>query len=215
MAGLLPGDQVFPQVAINKSGGYLIWQDNVTDGDGLGISARRLSSTLSGTLGVFRVNEQGAGDQQNPKVALLKNGEAVFVWQSGTTAPHIYARFLKPDGTFATGDVPVNTYSQNHQIDPVVASLADGNVVIAWSSFAQDGDLYGVFGQRFSSTGEKIGGEFQVNQFTANNQRSPAVAAFAYGGFLVAWISERFKGTAFNTGPSNLPEPDGSSGLLI
>jgi len=206
MAGLLPGDQVFPQLAVNSSGGYLVWQDNVTDGDALGISARRLNSNLSGTLGVFRVNEQSAGDQQKPKVALLKNGGAAFVWQGGTTAPHIYARFLKADGTFATGDVAVNTYSQNHQVDPVVASLTDGNVVIVWSSFGQDGDLYGVFAQRFSPAGEKLGGEFQVNQSTQNNQRSPALAAFANGGFLVVWISERFKGSAFNTGPSGIPE---------
>jgi hypothetical protein len=215
MAGLLPGDQVFPQVALNTSGGYLVWQDNVTDGDALGISARRINGSLSGTLGVFRVNEQGAGDQQKPKVALLKNGGAVFVWQGGTTAPHIYARFLKPDGTFATGDVLVNTYSQNHQVDPAVASLADGNVVVVWSSFGQDGDLYGVFAQRFSSAGTKMGPEFQVNQFTQNNQRSAVVAGFAGGGFLVAWISEQFKGSAFNTDASGLPAPDGSSGLLI
>ena len=87
MAGLLPGDQVFPQIAISSSGGYLVWQDNVTDGDGLGISALRLNSNLSGTLGVFRVNEQGRGDQQNPKVALLKNGGAVFVWQAERMRP--------------------------------------------------------------------------------------------------------------------------------
>src|SRR6266567_1876869 len=37
IAGLLPGDQVFPQLTLNSSGGYLVWQDNVTDGDGFGI----------------------------------------------------------------------------------------------------------------------------------------------------------------------------------
>ncbi|PYI80754.1 MAG: hypothetical protein DME26_20995, partial [Verrucomicrobia bacterium] len=31
----------------------------------------------------------------------------------------------------------------------------------------------------------------------------------------MVWISERFKTTAFDTGPSGLPEPDGSGGLLI
>src|ERR1051325_4510083 len=110
LAGLLPGDQVNPQLALNSSGGYLVWQDNTTDGDGVGISARRINSSLSGTLGVFRVNEKGAGDQLNPRVAMLKNGGAVFAWQSGASASRIYARFLKPDGTFATGDVLVNTY---------------------------------------------------------------------------------------------------------
>src|SRR6185437_5515574 len=100
IAGSLPGDQVFPQIALGTNGGYLVWQDNVTDGDGLGISARRINSNQAGSFGAFRVNEQGGGDQQFPKVTLLNNGGAVFVWQGGTNATRIYARFLKSDGTF-------------------------------------------------------------------------------------------------------------------
>ena len=54
IAGSLPGDQVFAQVALGTNGGYLVWQDNVTDGDGFGISARRITGNLSGLFGVFR-----------------------------------------------------------------------------------------------------------------------------------------------------------------
>jgi hypothetical protein len=61
----LVGDQTFPQISVRPSGGYIVWQDNYTDGDGLGISARRLDSTLSGSLGVFRVNVQGTNDQKS------------------------------------------------------------------------------------------------------------------------------------------------------
>src|SRR5438477_5456499 len=157
ISGPLPGDQVFPQVAIGTNGGYLVWQDNVTDGDGWGISARRISSNLSGSLGVFRVNELAAGDQENVRVARLKDGGAAFVWQGGAAGfQHVYARFLKGDGTFATGDRLVNTYTNNHQVNPAVAVLADGTVVVTWSSYGQDGDMYGVFAQRFSAVGEKI-----------------------------------------------------------
>src|SRR5207302_3747667 len=74
ITGSLPGDQVFPQAALGTNGGYLVWQDNVTDGDGSGISAQRLNSKLSGQFGVFRVNEQAAGDQQIHKVATINNG---------------------------------------------------------------------------------------------------------------------------------------------
>src|SRR5438094_5203703 len=116
IAGSLPGDQVFPQVALGTNGGYLAWQDNVTDGDGLGISARRINGNLSGLFGVFRVNVQSAGDQENVRLALLKDGGAVFVWQGGASGfQHIYARFLKGEGTFGTLDRLVNTYTNNHQ----------------------------------------------------------------------------------------------------
>src|SRR5438128_6768753 len=192
IAGALPGEQVFPQISIDSTGGYLVWQDNVTDGDGLGISARRINSNLSGSFGVFRVNERGAGDQQLPRVSLLNKGGAVFVWQSGSSGTEdIYARFLGPDGTLLTGDVQVNTYTKAQQITPVVAALADGSAVIAWSSYGQDGSMLGVFAQRFSSAGEKLGGEFRVNQFASYNQRSPAVSALDNDNFVVVWVSEQ------------------------
>ena len=96
--GSLPGDQVWPDVAATPAGGFVVWQDNITDGSGWGVSARRLDSTLSGTLSTFRVNVQGTNDQENPRVAMLKNGGAVFVWQGGLKGyQHIYARFLDPD----------------------------------------------------------------------------------------------------------------------
>jgi len=77
--GSLPGDQVYPDAAISPPNGVVVWQDNATDGDGWGISARRLDSTLSGTLGTFRVNVIGAGNQENARVALLQKGGAAFV----------------------------------------------------------------------------------------------------------------------------------------
>ena len=55
----------------------------------------QLNGTLSGSGSSFRVNVQGAGDQENPRVTLLPGGGAAFVWQGGTNGfQHIYARFL-------------------------------------------------------------------------------------------------------------------------
>src|ERR1041385_4559972 len=96
IVGNLLGDQVYPDVALNSSGGFVVWQDNATDGSGWGISAQRLDGTLSGTLSTFRVNVVGGDDQENAKVTILKNGGATFVWQGGKEGlnQRIYARFL-------------------------------------------------------------------------------------------------------------------------
>ncbi len=216
VVGSLPGDQVFPQVALNPNGGYIVWQDNATDGDGYGISARKINPTLSGALGVFRVNAAGSGDQAFPQVALLSNGGAVFAWQStvkGST--RVLARFLNPDGTFATSDIPVSNYTGGDQTTPVVASLQDGTAVVVWSSQGQerspDGKpvaygMQGVFAQRFSSNGEKIGPEFQVNSTMTLNQRTPAVAALANGNFVVVWVSEIYRGMRYTQDPSGRSE---------
>lgn len=194
-AGALNGNQVFPAASVNPSGGIVVWQDSAADGDLWGISAQRLNNNFSGTLSTFRVNAVGAGQQEHPRVAMLADGGAVFVWQGGASPRQkIYARFMSASDTFITGDVLVNTYTNYQQVAPAVARLADGNVVIVWASHGQDGSMMGVYGQRFSPAGEKLGGEFQISQTTAYNQRTPAVAALENGGFVVVWVSEAARG---------------------
>ena len=197
VVGSQPGDQVFPDAAISTTGGFVVWQDNATDGSGWGVSARRVDGTLSGTLGVFRVNVQGTNDQENPRVALLKNGGAVFAWQGGREGyQHIFARFLTPTNTFlTTTDLAVSAFSSTNsfQVHPTVAVLNNSNVVMVWSSFNQAGSnsLQDVYAKILSPAGATVSSEFLVNQFTNYNQRTPAVAALKGGGFVVAWVSEQ------------------------
>jgi hypothetical protein len=192
-----PGDQLHPQLAINPQGGYLVWDDNAVDGRGQGIGALALDNNFSAVGSHFRVNQIGAADQEMPRAALLNNGGAVFVWEGGPRgSQHIYARFLGAGGGsnyWIGGDVLVNTFTNHYQINPVVATLTNGNVVIVWSSYDEysSSSMLDIYGQVFSASGGKIGGEFLVNQFTAYNQRTPALAALPNGGFVVAWVSEQ------------------------
>ena len=208
----LPGDQVFPDAAVTTNGGFVVWQDNITDGDGWGVSAMQLNGTGSS----FRVNVQGAGDQQNPRVALLQNGGAVFVWQGGQPSQqHIYAQFLSSSCTFlTTTDVVVSMPTNNFQINPAVATLTNGNVVIVWGSFdeAAPGSMQDVYGRIFSPAGTPVTGEILINQYNptnnpdyAFNQRTPTVAALANGGFVVAWVSEQQNAVAATNATDEAP----------
>jgi hypothetical protein len=198
--GALPGDQMFPDVALSTNGGYVVWQDNATDGDGWGISARRLDSTLSGTLSTFRVNATGSNDQENARVTLLKNGGAVFVWQGGKESyQHIFARYLTPSNTWlTTTDLVVSAFTNNFQVNPAIATLNNSNIVVVWSSFnqASTNSLLDVYAKILSPSGATVKAEYLVNQFTNWNQRTPAVAALKNGGFVVAWVSEQQRSTA-------------------
>ncbi len=194
IAGVLPGEQVHPQLAIGPSGGYLVWEDNITDGYGLGVSALRLDSTLSGAFAPFRVNATAAADQERPVVTLLKDGGAAFVWLGGRQAfQHIYARFMGANNTWLTSDILVNSTTNKGQWNPAVATLANGNIVVVYSSVnqANTNAMQDIYAQILSPTGQKVGAEFAVNQFVAFNQRAPSVAALAAGGFVVTWISEQ------------------------
>jgi hypothetical protein len=170
---ILPGDQVHPRAALGDDGGYLVWQDNATDEDGTGISAVRIGPGLTPGLDPFRVNADGAGDQEKPAVALLDGGGAIFVWQSGNS---IRARVLNADGIFTTADdIIVSTHNSTRKVDPAVAPLNGGGALVLWGSYGQDDadnaeafggyrHLQGVFGQALDAQGRKVGSEFQVNQ---------------------------------------------------
>ena len=209
IVGSLLGDQISSSVAVNTNGGFVVWQDNITDGTGWGVSAMQLNSTLSGSGSSFRVNVLGTNDQENPRVALLHGGGAVFVWQGGVEGlnQHIYARFLSSGGTWlTTNDVAVNTFTDNFQSNPDVATLTNGNIIVVWGSFDEvnSNSLQDVYGRIFSPTGVPVTGEFLINQFTSYNQRTPTVAALANGGFVVAWVSEQERTVA---APSSFQTP--------
>ncbi len=214
--GNLAGDQVYPDVAVSQNGGFVVWQDNITDGSGWGISARQVNSTLSGTLSTFRVNVTGANDQENPRVALLKNGGAAFVWQGGLEGyQHIYARFLNTYNTFlTTTDLPVSQFTNNFQINPAIATLNNSNVVIVWASYdqASPASMQDVYAKILSPAGATISNEFLINQFTSYNQRSPSVAAVSNGGFVVTWVSEQERVSA-STVDSSLYSSGGAAGV--
>lgn len=208
IGGARPGDQVLPQLSLSSLGGFVVWQDNFTDGDGLGISAVRITGDGLPSPSAFRINENSAGDQENVQIAMLNDGGAAVAWQGGALGfQDIYIRFIKSDGTFATGDIRVNSYVDQSQQQPSIAVLPNGNVVVVWGSQGQDGHLQGVFGQILDSAGNKVGEEFQVNESTQYNQRTPAVAALSNGRFVVTWVSEKSRGiTTDAIAPSGVPQ---------
>ncbi len=194
VTGTLPGEQVYPHVSLKPSGGYVVWRDNITDGDGYGISARKVDSTMSPSLSVFRVNQNAAFDQDRPVVTMLNDGGAAFVWQGGKQGfQHIYARFLSAQGLWVTGDLRVNAATNAHQLETTATTLTNGNVVVAWSSFNQvsGNSLRDVYFQILTPAGVKVGTETLANQVTAYNQRAAAAAALSDGRFVLVWVSEQ------------------------
>jgi hypothetical protein len=194
LPGTLPGDQAHPHVSVNAKGGFLVWQDNATDGDGTGIRALGLDSSFSPVQAPFRVNYDARNDQESPQVALLSGGGAAFFWKGGPLgAQRLYARFLSESNTWLTGDVLISSSSNHVKTPPSLAPLANGNLLVVWASSNQRGtdSMQDVYAQILAPSGQKTTPAFAVNQFTAYNQRNPTAAALPNGGFVIAWISER------------------------
>ena len=190
----MPRDQVLPHLSLGADGGYIVTQDPSVDGNGSGIRARRIYSDLSAFRSSFLVNSITAGDQQHARVAVFPEGGAVFAWQSSTgTGNRIYVRFLSPGGTFTGAEFPASETAVSHQSDAALAVLKDGSLVVVWSEDRRDGNMQGIFAQRFTSAGTRIASTFQINTVTYLNQRTPTIAALSDGGFVVAWVSDEFR----------------------
>ena len=67
---------------------------------------------------------------------------------------------------------------------------------MTWTSTApQEGSGYGVFAQRFNSSGTKVGAEFQVNTTTSTHQLHSNPTALSGGGFVITWASNSQDGS--------------------
>ena len=104
-------------------------------------------------------------------------------------------------GTFAN-DTQANTYTTSYQYNPAITTLSNGNYVVVWQSNGQgksSTNYNGIYGQLFSSTGTKVGGEFVIsNNSTTTDEQTPAVTALNAGRFAVAYTTN--KGTYTDAG---------------
>jgi len=145
----------------------------------------------------FVVNTQTSGWQESlgdlaETVTGLAGGRFAVVWSDGSgqdgSGWGVFARVYEADGTAVNGaQILVNTTTAGAQNYASVGALGDGGFVVSW--VGSDGDMGGIFAQRFDAGGNAVGGEFAVNSFTAADQFAPKVSALSDGGFVIAWMS--------------------------
>ncbi|MCB1449466.1 MAG: cadherin domain-containing protein, partial [Nitratireductor sp.] len=197
--------QFYSAVAALADGGFLVtWtsfgQNNSYDIFGMRYDAAGNEvtppSSLLGTGGAlgneFLINSAVTSSQESPSVTALADGGFVVTWASSTGDGDgwgIFGQRFDASGEKTGAEFLVNTYVTNTQFYSSVAALADGGFVVTWSSNGQDGDNWGIFGQRFDASGTAIGFEIPVNNYTTGEQNFSSVTALADGGFVVTWSS--------------------------
>ena len=188
----IPGNQGRPSVASDAAGNFVVvWQSYQQDGSFYGVFGQRYASTGAPLGGEFRVNTLVPGFQWHAKVASDAAGNFVVAWDTSLGTFDLLAQRFAATGAPLGGEFRVNTDTTNFVVLPSVTADAAGNFVIVWQDgpTSPDGSGYGVFGQRYASTGAPLGGEFRVNTYTTHNQRFPSVAADSTGRFVVVWES--------------------------
>ncbi|KKL90322.1 hypothetical protein LCGC14_1905840 [marine sediment metagenome] len=187
-------DQDSPSVASLTNGQFVVtWDSLGQDGDGWGIYGQIFNADGTKSGSEFQVNTYTANFQDSSSIASLNNDKFVVTWKSlgqdGSGYYGIYGQIFNADGTKSGSEFQINTYVTDRQINPAIASLTNGQFVVAWESDGQDGDAWGVYGQVFNADGTKNGSEFPVNTYTTNDQSKPSVASLGNGQFVVTWDS--------------------------
>ena len=185
--------QNYPAVAMDGDGDFVVvWQSNGPDGYGQGIFGQRFDSTGLGLGGEFQVNSYTIAYQERPAVAMADDGDFVVVWhgeeQDGSNRGIFGQRFAAA-GAALGAEFQVNSFTPNTQLTASVAMDGDGDFVVVWTSYYQDGSSTGVFAQRFDSSGTALGVELRANSHTIGGQRRPSVSMDDAGDFVVVWNS--------------------------
>ncbi|MBL4666345.1 MAG: hypothetical protein JKY04_03125, partial [Sneathiella sp.] len=159
----------------------------------------------TGTLidtGEFKANTYTHYIQQSTITADLADGGFIVVWESylhpgDSNANGVYAQRYNAQGIAQGSEFQVNTYITKWQEHPSAAGLNNGDFVITWQSYQQEGSSngHGIYGQRYTAQGVTIGSEFHINTYIGGDQRESQVTRLNDGGFIVTWHSDNQDGS--------------------
>ena len=195
-------------VSPDGAGGFVVvWYSDGsfgTDTDNTSIQGQRFSSGGVPMGGEFQINTYTTNFQAFPRVSPDGAGGFVVVWTSDgsygtdTNLDGVLGQRFDGSGAPVGGEFQVNTYTTHDQGNVLVGPDGAGGFVVVWTSIGSSGtdtDGSSVQGQRFSSTGTPVGGEFQVNSYTVDSQLLAGLGSDGAGGFVVVWTSDGSSGT--------------------
>jgi len=141
-------------VSLTPDGFVVAWPANDYYGY-KSIFARRFDSGATPLAADFRVDTSDRYPEY-ARVDADARGRFVVAWTDayygGESQYGIWGRAFEPDGTPDGGQFHANTFTSGMQgnLGPGLAVAPNGDFVIVWDSEDQDGDGYGIFGQRFT-----------------------------------------------------------------
>jgi hypothetical protein len=141
---------------------------------------------------IFQANTQSFDSQVQPTIGTLLDGSFVVTWTSRDQDGSdwgIFGKIFDSTGLPISDEFQINSYWENMQYGGDVAVLSNGDFVVTWSSRSQDGDGWGIYRQRFDSSGERVGGEGLVNTTISGDQIYPSITDLDTGGYIIMWNS--------------------------
>jgi hypothetical protein len=176
-------------LSMDAGGNFVVVWRSADGVGGPGLFGQRFDASGARRGSEFRINSPGASGH-SPAVGVDADGDFVVAWESGGqdgSGLGVFARRYDDGGSPQGAEFRVNTYTTDYQWLASVDSDAFGNFLVVWSSRTQDGNLGGIFAQRFDASGAPRGSEFRVNSATLGDQSYPAAAMDPVGNMTVVW----------------------------
>lgn len=181
-----------PAIGVATGGNFLVaWSERYGyDGEQMGIFGRVHAASGAPLGPEFQVNQIWQASQWRPLISPTPAGGFVVAWSGGWDGD-AFVRVLSSTGAPLTGDVRVNQFANDAQVDPAVAVAPDGTILVAFVDFSSHGNVgsgLNLWGRRFAADGTPLGDEFPLpGTFVNGDQRIPRVAVDAAGRFTVVW----------------------------
>lgn len=190
----------------------IVWQDaSKTGGDASGTAIRAQILRADGTRegGEILINTVTFGDQIQPAVTLLTNGDFVVAWtvtqatSGDANGAAVKAQVFSNTGTPLGAEILVNNLPLFSQSRPEVTALDDGGFVVTFNTpnntFAPFNATFDVNMRLFDADGTPRGNEVTVNQSDVSLQTNGHLTTLANGTILAVWNQ-----TAFGNEPDPL-----------
>ena len=129
------------------------------------------------------------------RAAGLPDGSFVLVWDGYDYGSHTHKVFFQRLSTqgYPLGDITrVNFKAPDHQIEPVIASLACGDLAIAWLDAGGRHDIsdYSIYLRRFAANGEPLADEVLVT-FSRISSQEPVAGLAGLGDYGYVLVGSR------------------------
>lgn len=165
----------------------VVWR---TDGSGGAIEdvhIRIMAPNGTAITGEQTVATTNQGSDSYPAIASLAGGGFVVTWSSlqDNSGYGVYGQRYDASGAKIGSSFLINSTTIGNQKEATVTGLTDGGFFVTWQS--DNGTSPGIFGQRYDSSGNKIGGEMLIG---AGNGTAPGITQLASGDVVATWSQD-------------------------
>jgi hypothetical protein len=175
----------------------VVWESygsNGTDSDYNSIQGQLYDSDGDPVGGEFQVNTVTSSRQEDVAVTADGQGNFIVVWESQFV--FIKGQIYDDSGAAVGGEFRVD--SNGYGSRPAVAADSTGNFTVVWQAEEAGGvdtSRTSIEMQRFDSSGNPLGGQFQVNTYTTEWQEDATIAMDSQGNITIVWESDGSFGT--------------------